>query len=267
MEDNFKKFLEEEIKRQKQEKENDNANNTRTNSTGIIRKNDNTEPREISQSSSLSDPERNGGYSTMATLGLSDNLQTIRFKRELSESLSRNTDEPRSKTEIEGRETKIERSETESRESRAISRLSRAESRESRAESRESGAIISANKEFQNINDEKIPSKLNKEENKEFKDYIKDLRKQTLLSYTKDENVAENILNFQNDLKYYTKKSEILTPNAKKDLEEKIKTSFSKLNNFENANIIPKGTLKEVLNQKELDLCQKISNQNKTKER
>ncbi|HEF6634826.1 TPA: hypothetical protein SAU49_001517 [Campylobacter jejuni] len=239
MEDSFKKFLEEEIKRQKQEKENDNANNTRSNSTGIVRENDQTEPREISQSSSLSDPKRNGGYSTMATLGLSDNLQTIRFKRELSESLSRNTDEPRNT---------------------AQSRLSRAESRESRA-------IISANKEFQNINDEKIPSKLNKEENKEFKDYIKDLRKQTLLSYTKDENVAENILNLQNDLKYYTKKSEILTPNAKKDLEEKIKTSFSKLNNFENANIIPKGTLKEVLNQKELDLCQKISNQSKTKER
>ncbi|EDP3749510.1 hypothetical protein GVJ68_08350 [Campylobacter jejuni] len=253
MEDNFKKFLEEEIKRQKQEKENDNANNTRSNSTGIIRENDKTEPREISQSSSLSDPERNGGYSTMATLGLSDNLQTIRFKRELSESLSRNTDEPRNTA--------------QSRLSRAESRESRAESRESGAESRESGAIISANKEFQNINDEKIPSKLNKEENKEFKDYIKDLRKQTLLSYTKDENVAENILNLQNDLKYYTKKSEILTPNAKKDLEEKIKTSFSKLNNFENANIIPKGTLKEVLNQKELDLCQKISNQNKTKER
>ncbi|EAH6775811.1 hypothetical protein EI878_07585 [Campylobacter coli] len=246
MEDSFKKFLEEEIKRQKQEKENDNANNTRSNSTGIVRENDQTEPREISQSSSLSDPERNGGYSTMATLGLSDNLQTIRFKRELSESLSRNTDEPRNT---------------------AQSRLSRAESRESRAESRESGAIISANKEFQNINDEKIPSKLSKEENKEFKDYIKDLRKQSLLSYTKDENVAENILNLQNDLKYYTKKSEILTPNAKKDLEEKIKTSFSKLNNFENANIIPKGTLKEVLNQKELDLCQKISNQSKTKER
>ncbi|ECL6352540.1 MULTISPECIES: hypothetical protein [Campylobacter] len=239
MEDSFKKFLEEEIKRQKQEKENDNANNTRSNSTGIVRENDKTEPREISQSSSLSDPERNGGYSTMATLGLSDNLQTIRFKRELSESLSRNTDEPRNT----------------------------AQSRLSRAESRESGAIISANKEFQNINDEKIPSKLSKEESKEFKDYIKDLRKQTLLSYTKDENVAENILNLQNDLKYYTKKSEILTPNAKKDLEEKIKTSFSKLNNFENANIIPKGTLKEVLNQKELDLCQKISNQNKTKER
>ncbi|EAI7779554.1 hypothetical protein C6T03_08250 [Campylobacter jejuni] len=246
MEDSFKKFLEEEIKRQKQEKENDNANNTRSNSTGIVRENDQTEPREISQSSSLSDPKRNGGYSTMATLGLSDNLQTIRFKRELSESLSRNTDEPRNT---------------------AQSRLSRAESRESRAESRESRAIISANKEFQNINDEKIPSKLSKEESKEFKDYIKDLRKQTLLSYTKDENVAENILNLQNDLKYYTKKSEILTPNAKKDLEEKIKTSFSKLNNFENANIIPKGTLKEVLNQKELDLCQKISNQSKTKER
>ncbi|EAJ2668745.1 hypothetical protein ACE4ID_001689 [Campylobacter jejuni] len=239
MEDSFKKFLEEEIKRQKQEKENDNANNTRSNSTGIVRENDQTEPREISQSSSLSDPKRNGGYSTMATLGLSDNLQTIRFKRELSESLSRNTDEPRNT----------------------------AQSRLSGAESRESGAIISANKEFQNINDEKIPSKLSKEENKEFKDYIKDLRKQSLLSYTKDENVAENILNLQNDLKYYTKKSEILTPNAKKDLEEKIKTSFSKLNNFENANIIPKGTLKEVLNQKELDLCQKISNQNKTKER
>ncbi|EAH8763031.1 hypothetical protein ACXWEC_001769 [Campylobacter jejuni] len=239
MEDSFKKFLEEEIKRQKQEKENDNANNTRSNSTGIVRENDQTEPREISQSSSLSDPKRNGGYSTMATLGLSDNLQTIRFKRELSESLSRNTDEPRNT----------------------------AQSRLSGAESRESGAIISANKEFQNINDEKIPSKLSKEESKEFKDYIKDLRKQTLLSYTKDENVAENILNLQNDLKYYTKKSEILTPNAKKDLEEKIKTSFSKLNNFENANIIPKGTLKEVLNQKELDLCQKISNQNKTKER
>ncbi|EAI4085096.1 hypothetical protein APU48_08155 [Campylobacter jejuni] len=235
MEDSFKKFLEEEIKRQKQEKEND----TRTNSTGIVRENDKTEPREISQSSSLSDPERNGGYSTMATLGLSDNLQTIRFKKELSESFSRNTDEPRNT----------------------------AQSRLSGAESRESGAIISANKEFQNINDEKIPSKLSKEENKEFKDYIKDLRKQTLLSYTKDENVAENILNLQNDLKYYIKKSEILTPNAKKDLEEKIKTSFSKLNNFENANIIPKGTLKEVLNQKELDLCQKISNQNKTKER
>ncbi|EAJ3976397.1 hypothetical protein DKO21_08180 [Campylobacter jejuni] len=239
MEDSFKKFLEEEIKRQKQEKENDNANNTRSNSTGIVRENDQTEPREISQSSSLSDPKRNGGYSTMATLGLSDNLQTIRFKRELSESLSRNTDEPRNT----------------------------AQSRLSGAESRESGAIISANKEFQNINDEKIPSKLSKEESKEFKDYIKHLRKQTLLSYTKDENVAENILNLQNDLKYYTKKSEILTPNAKKDLEEKIKTSFSKLNNFENANIIPKGTLKEVLNQKELDLCQKISNQNKTKER
>ncbi|EPY8037475.1 hypothetical protein ACXG0S_002057 [Campylobacter coli] len=81
-----------------------------------------------------------GGYSTMATLGLSDNLQTIRFKRELSESLSRNTDEPRNT---------------------AQSRLSGAESRESRA-------IISANKEFQNINDEKIPSKLSKEESKEF---------------------------------------------------------------------------------------------------
>ncbi|ECQ8855230.1 TPA: hypothetical protein R8I61_001665 [Campylobacter jejuni] len=246
MEDNFKKFLEEEIKRQKQEKENDNANNTRSNSTGIIRENDKTEPREISQSSSLSDPKRNGGYSTMATLGLSDNLQTIRFKRELSESLSRNTDEPRNT---------------------AQSRLSRAESRESRAEIEGSEVIRTANNKLYKFNDEKIPSKLSKEESKEFKDYIKDLRKQTLLSYTKDENVAENILNLQNDLKYYTKKSEILTPNAKKDLEEKIKTSFSKLNNFENANIIPKGTLKEVLNQKELDLCQKISNQSKTKER
>ncbi|HEB7533661.1 TPA: hypothetical protein RZH56_001552 [Campylobacter jejuni] len=246
MEDSFKKFLEEEIKRQKQEKENDNANNTRSNSTGIIRENDKTEPREISQSSSLSDPKRNGGYSTMATLGLSDNLQTIRFKRELSESLSRNTDEPRNT---------------------AQSRLSGAESRESRAEIEGSEVIRTANNKLYKFNDEKIPSKLNKEESKEFKDYIKDLRKQTLLSYTKDENVAENILNLQNDLKYYTKKSEILTPNAKKDLEEKIKTSFSKLNNFENANIIPKGTLKEVLNQKELDLCQKISNQSKTKER
>ncbi|ECR5636789.1 hypothetical protein F1L69_08750 [Campylobacter jejuni] len=246
MEDNFKKFLEEEIKRQKQEKENDNANNTRSNSTGIVRENDQTEPREISQSSSLSDPERNGGYSTMATLGLSDNLQTIRFKRELSESLSRNTDEPRNT---------------------AQSRLSRAESRESRAEIEGSEVIRTANNKLYKFNDEKIPSKLSKEESKEFKDYIKDLRKQSLLSYTKDENVAENILNLQNDLKYYTKKSEILTPNAKKDLEEKIKTSFSKLNNFENANIIPKGTLKEVLNQKELDLCQKISNQSKTKER
>ncbi|EAJ5643007.1 hypothetical protein DLL65_07925 [Campylobacter jejuni] len=246
MEDNFKKFLEEEIKRQKQEKENDNANNTRSNSTGIVRENDQTEPREISQSSSLSDPERNGGYSTMATLGLSDNLQTIRFKRELSESLSRNTDEPRNT---------------------AQSRLSRAESRESRAEIEGSEVIRTANNKLYKFNDEKIPSKLSKEESKEFKDYIKDLRKQTLLSYTRDENVAENILNLQNDLKYYTKKSEILTPNAKKDLEEKIKTSFSKLNNFENANIIPKGTLKEVLNQKELDLCQKISNQSKTKER
>ncbi|HEF7492090.1 TPA: hypothetical protein SA866_001701 [Campylobacter jejuni] len=142
-----------ERKRQKQEKENDNANNTRSNSTGIVRENDKTEPREISQSSSLSDPKRNGGYSTMATLGLSDNLQTIRFKRELSESLSRNTDEPRNT---------------------AQSRLSGAQSRLSGAESRESGAIISANKEFQNINDEKIPSKLSKEESKEFKDYIKD---------------------------------------------------------------------------------------------
>ncbi|EAH8408162.1 hypothetical protein WDJ14_001630 [Campylobacter coli] len=246
MEDSFKKFLEEEIKRQKQEKENDNANNTRSNSTGIVRENDKTEPREISQSSSLSDPKRNGGYSTMATLGLSDNLQTIRFKRELSESLSRNTDEPRNT---------------------AQSRLSRAESRESRAEIEGSEVIRTANNKLYKFNDEKIPSKLSKEESKEFKDYIKDLRKQTLLSYTKDENVAENILNLQNDLKYYTKKSEILTPNAKKDLEEKIKTSFSKLNNFENANIIPKGTLKEVLNQKELDLCQKISNQSKTKER
>ncbi|HED0668169.1 TPA: hypothetical protein SF200_001716 [Campylobacter jejuni] len=246
MEDSFKKFLEEEIKRQKQEKENDNANNTRSNSTGIVRENDQTEPREISQSSSLSDPKRNGGYSTMATLGLSDNLQTIRFKRELSESLSRNTDEPRNT---------------------AQSRLSRAESRESGAEIEGSEVIRTANNKLYKFNDEKIPSKLNKEESKEFKDYIKDLRKQTLLSYTKDENVAENILNLQNDLKYYTKKSEILTPNAKKDLEEKIKTSFSKLNNFENANIIPKGTLKEVLNQKELDLCQKISNQSKTKER
>ncbi|WP_230095291.1 hypothetical protein [Campylobacter coli] len=90
----------------------------------------------------------------MATLGLSDNLQTIRFKRELSESLSRNTDEPRNTA--------------QSKLSRAESRLSRAESRLSRAESRESGAIISANKEFQNINDEKISNKLNKEESKEF---------------------------------------------------------------------------------------------------
>ncbi|MFQ6342150.1 hypothetical protein [Campylobacter sp. VTCC 70190] len=56
----------------------------------------------------------------MATLGLSDNLQTIRFKRELSESLSRNTDEARNT---------------------AQSRLSGAESRESRA-------IVLANKEF-----------------------------------------------------------------------------------------------------------------------
>ncbi|MBX2134691.1 hypothetical protein I9B53_03555, partial [Campylobacter jejuni] len=43
-----------------------------------------------------------------------------------------------------------------------------AQSRLSGAESRESRAIISANKEFQNINDEKIPSKLSKEESKEF---------------------------------------------------------------------------------------------------
>ncbi|MCV3334904.1 hypothetical protein L8T74_07595 [Campylobacter lari] len=142
-----------ERKRQKQEKENDNANNTRSNSTGIVRENDKTEPREISQSSSLSDPKRNGGYSTMATLGLSDNLQTIRFKRELSESLSRNTDEPRNT---------------------AQSRLSGAESRESRAEIEGSEVIRTANNKLYKFNDEKIPSKLNKEENKEFKDYIKD---------------------------------------------------------------------------------------------
>ncbi|ENY5648561.1 hypothetical protein ACFZKK_001718 [Campylobacter coli] len=139
MEDNFKKFLEEEIKRQKQEKENDNANNTRSNSTGIVRENDQTEPREISQSSSLSDPERNGGYSTMATLGLSDNLQTIRFKRELSESLSRNTDEPRNT----------------------------AQSRLSRAEIEGSEVIRTANNKLYKFNDEKIPSKLSKEESKE----------------------------------------------------------------------------------------------------
>ncbi|EMZ9986671.1 hypothetical protein ABFH36_001759, partial [Campylobacter jejuni] len=136
-----------ERKRQKQEKENDNANNTRSNSTGIIRENDKTEPREISQSSSLSDPKRNGGYSTMATLGLSDNLQTIRFKRELSESLSRNTDEPRNT---------------------AQSRLSGAESRESRAEIEGSEVIRTANNKLYKFNDEKIPSKLSKEENKEF---------------------------------------------------------------------------------------------------
>ncbi|HFZ5104213.1 TPA: hypothetical protein ACIK0N_001730, partial [Campylobacter jejuni] len=136
-----------ERKRQKQEKENDNANNTRSNSTGIIRENDKTEPREISQSSSLSDPKRNGGYSTMATLGLSDNLQTIRFKRELSESLSRNTDEPRNT---------------------AQSRLSRAESRESGAEIEGSEVIRTANNKLYKFNDEKIPSKLNKEESKEF---------------------------------------------------------------------------------------------------
>ncbi|EQA2231219.1 hypothetical protein ACXZMO_001759 [Campylobacter coli] len=136
-----------ERKRQKQEKENDNANNTRSNSTGIIRENDKTEPREISQSSSLSDPKRNGGYSTMATLGLSDNLQTIRFKRELSESLSRNTDEPRNT---------------------AQSRLSRAESRESRAEIEGSEVIRTANNKLYKFNDEKIPSKLSKEESKEF---------------------------------------------------------------------------------------------------
>ncbi|HDZ5086161.1 TPA: hypothetical protein RTH03_001490 [Campylobacter jejuni] len=108
-----------------------------------------------------------------------------------------------------------------------------------RAEIERSEVIKSTSNKLYKFNDGKIPSKLNKEEIKEFKDYTKDLRKQSLLSYTKDENVAENILNLQNDLKYYTKKSEILTPNAKKDLEEKIKTSFSKLNNFENANIIP----------------------------
>ncbi|WP_167843063.1 hypothetical protein [Campylobacter jejuni] len=136
-----------ERKRQKQEKENDNANNTRSNSTGIVRENDQTEPREISQSSSLSDPKRNGGYSTMATLGLSDNLQTIRFKRELSESLSRNTDEPRNT---------------------AQSRLSGAESRESGAEIEGSEVIRTANNKLYKFNDEKIPSKLNKEESKEF---------------------------------------------------------------------------------------------------
>ncbi|WP_283801808.1 hypothetical protein [Campylobacter jejuni] len=129
-----------ERKRQKQEKENDNANNTRSNSTGIVRENDQTEPREISQSSSLSDPKRNGGYSTMATLGLSDNLQTIRFKRELSESLSRNTDEPRNT----------------------------AQSRLSGAEIEGSEVIRTANNKLYKFNDEKIPSKLNKEESKEF---------------------------------------------------------------------------------------------------
>ncbi len=53
------KILEEEIKRQKQEKENDNANNTRSIHRNC-QENDKTEPREISQSSSLSDPKRNG---------------------------------------------------------------------------------------------------------------------------------------------------------------------------------------------------------------
>ncbi|EOH5322692.1 TPA: hypothetical protein SG022_001712 [Campylobacter jejuni] len=83
----------------------------------------------------------------MATLGLSDNLQTIRFKRELSESLSRNTDEPRNT---------------------AQSRLSRAESRESRAEIEGSEVIRTANNKLYKFNDEKIPSKLSKEESKEF---------------------------------------------------------------------------------------------------
>ncbi|EOH3778435.1 hypothetical protein ACM1CG_001826 [Campylobacter coli] len=86
-------------------------------------------------------------------------------------------------------------------------------------------------------------------------------------SYNKKQAIDKDISNFKKNLQYYIEKADILIPNTKKDLEEKIKTSFSKLNNFENANIIPKGTLKEALNQKELDLCQKISNQSKTKER
>ncbi|WP_283799786.1 hypothetical protein [Campylobacter jejuni] len=76
----------------------------------------------------------------MATLGLSDNLQTIRFKRELSESLSRNTDEPRNT----------------------------AQSRLSGAEIEGSEVIRTANNKLYKFNDEKIPSKLNKEESKEF---------------------------------------------------------------------------------------------------
>ncbi len=189
----FEKIFKKEIEKINKELKNDKANanaNRNGNSEQSIRENDEGRFGEFSNSSSLSNGQGYEQYSTLVTGRFSNNLQELKFKRELSESLKRNSDEPRNT---------------------AQSRFSGAESRFSGAESKRSSAIKSTSDNLYKFNDKEISNKLSKEENKEFKDYIADLRKQTLLSYTKNENITKDILELQNDLKYYIKKNKILT--------------------------------------------------------
>lgn len=241
-EKNFKDLLKEEIQKQ-EKKQNDNAN---ANTRNDIRTDERREFGETSEELIQSQRRGHERNSSMAFGGLSDNLQTIAFRERIEQSLDGN------KTQSRGT---------------AESRLSGAESRESRAESRESGArtersyiVKSTSENLYVSNKKEIWNSLSKEEKESFKKYSLELEKQKLSSYISDEKIREDISNLKKDLKYFIKKADILTLNAKTELQNKIKTQFTKLENLEKKEVIAKNTLKNIFNDKELKVYQSILN-------
>lgn len=234
-EKNFKDLLKEEIQKQ-EKKENDNAN---TNTRNDIRTDERREFGETSEELIQSQRRGHERNSSMAFGGLSDNLQTIAFRERIEQSLDGN------KTQSRGT---------------AESRLSGAESRESGARTERSYIVKSTSENLYVSNKKEIWNSLSKEEKESFKKYSLELEKQKLSSYISDEKIREDISNLKKDLKYFIKKADILTLNAKTELQNKIKTQFTKLENLEKKEVIAKNTLKNIFNDKELKVYQSILN-------
>ncbi|MBZ7963339.1 hypothetical protein H2274_07215 [Campylobacter sp. W0049] len=227
-EKNFKDLLKEEIQKQ-EKKENDNAN---ANTRNDIRTDERREFGETSEELIQSQRRGHERNSSMAFGGLSDNLQTIAFRERIEQSLDGN------KTQSRGT----------------------AESRLSRARTERSYIVKSTSENLYVSNKKEIWNSLSKEEKESFKKYSLELEKQKLSSYISDEKIREDISNLKKDLKYFIKKADILTLNAKTELQNKIKTQFTKLENLEKKEVIAKNTLKNIFNDKELKVYQSILN-------
>ncbi|EFD4863586.1 hypothetical protein HG273_001787, partial [Campylobacter coli] len=71
-------------------------------------------------------------------------------------------------------------------------------------------------------------------------------KKQTVSKIDKD------ISSLKKNLQYYIEKSNILNSNAKKELEDNIKTQYTNLSKLEN--------LKSIFSNKEINICKNIAN-------
>lgn len=110
------------------------------------------------------------------------------------------------------------------------------------------------NIDFNKINYEEINAK-----NNDFlKDFLQNFHKvinENFNSYEKKQTISKidkDISSLKKNLQYYIEKSNILNSNAKKELEDNIKTQYTNLSKLEN--------LKSIFSNKEINICKNIAN-------